>query len=240
MLLWLWHRPVTTAPIRPLAWEPPCAVRAALEKAKKKKKKKILGRLLKYSMTVKWKKHFFSMSPIRCYLREKIFFCQHLYSLDKHSFSKWDIEGGASHFKILLEAHNGSLIEAPPFLYHAWISISLFSIHSPPKFTPWERVPKASPLNSKSLLLQSTEYRDWEDHSPYEQHWSNLHVGFGDNPMTTQERGHMSFLIWSTMQCDSQDYSVSSELVLIAISCMIFEGLLMVKNTPTDHANKMS
>ena len=35
-LLWLWHRPAATAPIRPLAWEPPYAVGAALKKAKKK------------------------------------------------------------------------------------------------------------------------------------------------------------------------------------------------------------
>jgi len=40
VLLWLWCRPVATAPIQPLAWEPPYAVGAALEKAKKKKKKK--------------------------------------------------------------------------------------------------------------------------------------------------------------------------------------------------------
>ena len=39
-LLWLWCRPVTTAPIRPLAWEPPYAVGAALEKAKRWKDKK--------------------------------------------------------------------------------------------------------------------------------------------------------------------------------------------------------
>ena len=38
-LLWLWHRPATTAPIRPLAWEPPYAAGAALEKAKKQKNK---------------------------------------------------------------------------------------------------------------------------------------------------------------------------------------------------------
>ena len=40
--LWLWHRPVVIALIRPLVWEPPCAVGAVLEKAKidKKKKKK--------------------------------------------------------------------------------------------------------------------------------------------------------------------------------------------------------
>ena len=34
-LLWLWHRPVATVPIRPLAWGPPYAAGAALEKAKK-------------------------------------------------------------------------------------------------------------------------------------------------------------------------------------------------------------
>ena len=39
-LLWLWHRPVAMAPIRPLSWESPHAMGAALEKAKKKKKKK--------------------------------------------------------------------------------------------------------------------------------------------------------------------------------------------------------
>ena len=32
-LLWLWYRPVTTAPIGLLAWEPPYAMGAALEKA---------------------------------------------------------------------------------------------------------------------------------------------------------------------------------------------------------------
>ena len=37
-LLWLWHRPVATAPIQPLTWEPPSAAGAALEKIKKKKK----------------------------------------------------------------------------------------------------------------------------------------------------------------------------------------------------------
>ena len=40
MLLWLWRRLVATALIRPLAWEPPYAVGAALEKAKKKQKNK--------------------------------------------------------------------------------------------------------------------------------------------------------------------------------------------------------
>ena len=39
-LLWLWHRPAATAPIGPLAWEPPYAMGVALEKDKKTKKKK--------------------------------------------------------------------------------------------------------------------------------------------------------------------------------------------------------
>ena len=30
-LLWLWRRPVATAPIQPLAWEPPYAVGKALK-----------------------------------------------------------------------------------------------------------------------------------------------------------------------------------------------------------------
>ena len=33
-LLWLWHRPAATAPIRPLAWEPPYAAAAALKRQK--------------------------------------------------------------------------------------------------------------------------------------------------------------------------------------------------------------
>ena len=35
MLLWLWCRTAAVALIRPLAWEPPYAVGAALEKPKK-------------------------------------------------------------------------------------------------------------------------------------------------------------------------------------------------------------
>ena len=34
-LLWLWCRSAATAPIRPLAWESPCAAGAAVEKAKR-------------------------------------------------------------------------------------------------------------------------------------------------------------------------------------------------------------
>ena len=37
-LQWLWHRPVTTALIQPIAWEPPYAASVALKRPKKKKK----------------------------------------------------------------------------------------------------------------------------------------------------------------------------------------------------------
>ena len=36
-LLWLWCRPEVAAPIKPLAWEPPYAMGATLEKDKRKK-----------------------------------------------------------------------------------------------------------------------------------------------------------------------------------------------------------
>ena len=50
-LLWLWHRPVATAPIKPLAWEPLYASGAAQEeaksqKAKKKEKKELRAKIL--------------------------------------------------------------------------------------------------------------------------------------------------------------------------------------------------
>ena len=45
-LLWLWCRPVATALIGPLAWEPPYAAGAAQEIAKRPKKKKNLGSMV--------------------------------------------------------------------------------------------------------------------------------------------------------------------------------------------------
>ena len=38
VLLWIWCRLAATALIRPLAWEFPCAVSAAVEKTKRQKK----------------------------------------------------------------------------------------------------------------------------------------------------------------------------------------------------------
>ena len=38
-LQWLWCRPAATAPIGPLAWEPPCAAGAAIKKKRKRRKR---------------------------------------------------------------------------------------------------------------------------------------------------------------------------------------------------------
>ena len=53
-LLWLWRRPVATAPIRPLAWEPPYATGAAQEikKTTKKDKKKKKERKKKRKLNI--------------------------------------------------------------------------------------------------------------------------------------------------------------------------------------------
>ena len=40
VLLWLWHRPAATAPIRPLAWQSPYASGTALKSGKKKNNNK--------------------------------------------------------------------------------------------------------------------------------------------------------------------------------------------------------
>ena len=37
MLLWLWHRPAATVLTGPLAWEPPYAMGAVIEKTKKER-----------------------------------------------------------------------------------------------------------------------------------------------------------------------------------------------------------
>ena len=37
-LLWIWHRPAATGPIRPLAWEPPYILGAVQTIAKRQKK----------------------------------------------------------------------------------------------------------------------------------------------------------------------------------------------------------
>ena len=53
-LLWLWNRLVATAPVLPLAWEPPCAIGATLEMAKRPKKKKTSGRYVHVTFLIKF------------------------------------------------------------------------------------------------------------------------------------------------------------------------------------------
>ena len=57
VLLWLWHRLVATAPIRPLAWESPYAVGAAQEIAKRQKAKKKKKKIVKRQFT-EWERIF--------------------------------------------------------------------------------------------------------------------------------------------------------------------------------------
>ena len=62
-LLWLWCRPVATAPIRALAWEPPYAAGAAQDiattttkKTKRQKKKKEISEVYITLLSKKYKK----------------------------------------------------------------------------------------------------------------------------------------------------------------------------------------
>ena len=59
-LLRLWHRLVATAQIRPLAWEPPYAVGAALKRQNDKKKKKRKKRKMGKDLNI-----YFSKEDIR-------------------------------------------------------------------------------------------------------------------------------------------------------------------------------
>ena len=63
MLPWLWRRLATTALIRPLAWEPPYAVGAALEKDKRTKQKRKRKRIKMSSTALKLAKSTTSTTP---------------------------------------------------------------------------------------------------------------------------------------------------------------------------------
>ena len=65
-LLWLWGRPVATALIKPLAWEFPYAVGAALEKAKRQKKKVVIGLLNIFELVKPLKFFSFFSAPAVC------------------------------------------------------------------------------------------------------------------------------------------------------------------------------
>jgi len=67
-LLWLWHRPMATAPIGPLDWEPPYAMGVPQGKKKKKRKKKKGFRVRMALLTP-----YFRASGVQSY--ERINFC---------------------------------------------------------------------------------------------------------------------------------------------------------------------
>ena len=48
-LLWLWHRPVATVLIEPLAWEPPYALREGQRNKKIKKRKRLWEKIISLS-----------------------------------------------------------------------------------------------------------------------------------------------------------------------------------------------
>ena len=62
VLLWLWPRPATTAPIRPLAWEPPYVGGSGPRNGKKTKKKNCCSR--DYNMHINLNPSTYFMSNI--------------------------------------------------------------------------------------------------------------------------------------------------------------------------------
>src|SRR5512137_1545768 len=89
-LLWLWRRPVATAPIQPLAWEPPYATGAAQEIAtttkrqKIKNKKKIKNSRTKNRGTKGWSTYGEPFLPFRhCAVHVCVLFNPHDGTLKK-------------------------------------------------------------------------------------------------------------------------------------------------------------
>ena len=64
-LLWLWYRPLAIAPIIPLAWEPPYAMGAALEKM-------VVGKLNITGKTMKLDPYFTLLPKIKTNVKPEI------------------------------------------------------------------------------------------------------------------------------------------------------------------------
>ena len=100
-LLWFWRRPVATAPIRPIAWEPPYAPGAALEKGKKTEEKKKLNN---------WKREQSNQDDGNC-LSEKQFGSLH-HKLLTQQCSFWKSSYGDGETKIQKENY----VQGYPFI----------------------------------------------------------------------------------------------------------------------------
>ena len=66
VLLWLWHRLVATALIGSLAWEPPYAMGAAQEMAKRQKKK-VYSAIVKFPVLIKVKFTYHAVQVYRIF-----------------------------------------------------------------------------------------------------------------------------------------------------------------------------
>ena len=87
-LLWLWRRPASTAPIRPLSWEPPYAAGAAQEMAKRQEKQNktwCVPTPCKRSLMISSKKGLKSLFRKK-YLSNSLRLFQTLYSLNHFFF----------------------------------------------------------------------------------------------------------------------------------------------------------
>ena len=98
-MLWLWCRPVATAPIQPLAWEPPYAMGAAQEIATttttkdKRQKKKIVITLNVNGLNAPTKRHRLAewiqkQDPYICCLQETHFSSRDTYKLKVKGWKK--------------------------------------------------------------------------------------------------------------------------------------------------------
>ena len=73
VLLWLWRRPLATALIRPLAWEPPYAMGAALKRQKNNKNKFKKTKMSKEKMAAIFLKLKMSAFKILCLILFQFF-----------------------------------------------------------------------------------------------------------------------------------------------------------------------
>ena len=170
----------------------------------------ILGRLLKYPITVKLEDYVLASVPFIFILsRGKFFFFStHLYSAYEHSSARRNIESRANCFNHLMMAGWPRLS-----ILVSCMDLNFLSSLSTSKIYSLEEGAKTKSPKSQSLLLQSKECeRTLRIIVPSEQHnaltfrvwwWPHSHWA---------KRGPVSSLIWTTIQHDRQGYWVGPAL----------------------------